>query len=400
MRTKVPRLSAAAARRISLGAQGFTDPRPSGRVDRRHLRRVMGRLNYLQLDSVPVVMRTQYMPAFSRLGPYDPDLHDQIAYQDDEWIEAWCHEASLIPVEDEPLLRFQKDRARRGETWGGLVEFAAKEQAYIDEVRAQIRERPLAPGELNDPRPREGEWWGSRSLGSVALDWMFRVGEVGIRRKPGFVKEFDLMERIVPEEIRDLPTPSEQDATRELLRRGAKSLGVFSLPELIDYHRVPKKAGRLRALELIEEGEFAEVSVDGWERPAYLHPDATRPRKINACTLLSPFDPVVWHRERAQRLFDFEYKIEIYVPGPKRKYGYYVLPFLLGDKIVGRVDLKTDRTDGVLRLLGAFSEPGNDRDEVIEGLHTALDDLAVFVGVDGWTVSGHAGDLITDLGRR
>jgi hypothetical protein len=360
----------------------------------------MGRLNYLQLDSVPVVMRTQYMPAFSRLGPYDPDLHDQIAYQDDEWIEAWCHEASLIPVEDEPLLRFQKDRARRGETWGGLVEFAAKEQAYIDEVRAQIRERPLAPGELNDPRQREGEWWGSRSLGSVALDWMFRVGEVGIRRKPGFVKEFDLMERIVPEEIRNLPTPSEQDATRELLRRGAKSLGVFSLPELIDYHRVPKKAGRLRALELIEEGEFAEVSVEGWERPAYLHPDATRPRKINACTLLSPFDPVVWHRERAQRLFDFEYKIEIYVPGPKRKYGYYVLPFLLGDKIVGRVDLKTDRTDGVLRLLGAFSEPGNDRDEVIEGLHTALDDLAVFVGVDGWTVSGHAGDLITDLGRR
>ena len=399
MRTKLPHLSAVAARRISLGAQGFTDPRPGGRVDRRHLRRVMGRLNYLQLDSVPVVIRTQYMPAFSRLGPYDPDLHDQIAYKDDEWIEAWCHEASLIPVEDEPLLRFLQDRARRGETWGGLVEFAAKEQSYIDEVRAQVRERPLAPSELNDPRPREGEWWGSRSVGSLALDWMFRIGEVGIRRKPGFVKEFDLMERIVPEDILNLPTPSERDATRELLRRGAKSLGVFSLPELIDYHRVPKKPGRLRALELIEEGELVEASVEGWERPAYLHPDATRPRKINACTLLSPFDPVVWHRERTQRLFDFEYKIEIYVPGPKRKYGYYVLPFLLGDKIVGRVDLKTDRTDGVLRLLGAFSEPGNDRDEVIEGLHTALDDLAVFVGVDGWTVSGHAGDLIADLGR-
>lgn len=207
------------------------------------------------------------------------------------------------------------------------------------------------------------------------------------------------MERIVPEEIRNSPTPSERDATRELLRRGAKSLGVFSLPELIDYHRVPKKAGRLRALELIEEGEFAEVSVDGWDRRAYVHPEAARPRTVNACTLLSPFDPVVWHRERAKRLFDFEYRIEIYVPRPKRTYGYYVLPFLLGDKIVGRADLKTDRTDGVLRVLGAFSEPGNDRDAVIEGMRTALDDLAQFVGVHDWIVSGHAGDLIADLGR-
>ncbi len=398
MSGKRPKLSKASARRIALGAQGFTDARPTGKVDRRHLRRVMGRLNYIQLDSVPVVMRTQYMPAFSRLGPYDPDLHDRVAYKDDEWIEAWCHEASLIPVADEPLLRFMKDRARNGDAWKGFVTFAAQEAAYIDEVRAQIQERPLAPGDLEDPRPREGEWWGSRSLGSVALDWLFRIGEVGIRRDPGFIKEFDLLERIVPAEIRALPTPSEEDATRELLRRGAKSLGVFSLPELIDYHRVPKKAGRLRALELIEEGAFTEVSVEGWDRPAYVHPDAARPRRINACTFLSPFDQLTWHRERAQRLFDFDYKIEIYVPQAKRKYGYYVLPFLLGDRIVGRCDLKTDRTDNVLRVLSAFSEPGTDRDEVIEGLRPALDDLARFVGVDEWTVSGTAGDLIADVG--
>ena len=224
-------LSAAQARRVALAAQGFRDPRPRSAVDRRHLRRVMGRLGLLQLDSVPVVMRTQYMPLFARLGPYDPDLLDRIAYRDDEWFEAWSHEASLMATVDEPLLRWHKTRCRAGETWKGLVRFAAHNPGYVAEVLDQVRERPRTPGELDDPRPNRGDWWGGRSDGATALDWLWRIGEVGIRRRPGFVKEFDLMERIVPDSVRAQPTPSEEEAHRNLLMRAAASLGVAAVPE-------------------------------------------------------------------------------------------------------------------------------------------------------------------------
>jgi hypothetical protein len=392
-------LSASQARRIALAAQGFRDPRPAGKVDRRHLRRVMGRLGLLQLDSVPVVMRTQYLPVFARLGPYEPTLLDRVAYRDDEWFETWCHEASLMPVEDEPLMRWQKQRAAAGQTWKGLVEFAAANQGYLDEVLDQVRQRPLAPAELVDPRPRDGAWWGDRSEGALALDWLFRVGEVGIRRRPGFVKEFDLMERIVPDEIRAVPTPSEEEAHRELLRRAARSLGVAAAADIVDYHRLPKRPARERLAELVEAGELEAVSVEGWNLPAVLHPEATLPRAIEACTLLSPFDPVVWFRERGERLFDFAYKLEIYTPAAKRKFGYYVLPFLMGDRIAGRLDGKTDRRERRFRVFGAFAEPGADQNLTAEGMARALDDLATFVGVDGWRVEGNRGELIEQLRR-
>ena len=390
-------LSAAQARRIALGAQGFRDPRPTGAVDRRHLRRVMARLGLLQLDSVPVVMRTQYLPLFARLGPYDPNLLDRVAYRDDEWFETWCHEASLMPTVDEPLMRWHKARCAAGQTWKGLVRFAAENTRYIDVVLDQVRERPLAPGELEDPRPNSGDWWGSRSDGSAALDWLFRVGEVGIRRRPGFVKEFDLLERIVPSEVRAQPTPTEEEAHRELLMRAAASLGVAAAPDLVDYHRLPKRPAKERVQELVEDGRLEPVDVEGWDRPAYLHPDATLPRSIDACTLLSPFDPVVWFRERGERLFDFDYKIEIYTPAAKRRFGYYVLPFLLGDDIVARLDGKTDRTKRVFRVFGAFAEDGVDRGSTAARLAHALDDLATFVGVDGWVIDGDRGDLIGPL---
>ncbi len=395
---KKPTISASVARRIALGAQGFNDPTPKGAVDRRHLRRVMGRLGLLQLDSVPVVMRTHYMPLFSRLGSYDPDLLDRTAYRHDEWFEAWSHEASLLPVESEPLLRWHKDRSRRGGTWGHLVKFAADNEAYVDDVLDQVRScGRMASGDLEDPRPRNGEWWGSRSDGSVALDWLFRIGEVGIRRRRGFVKEFDVLDRIVPAEILALPTPSEEEAHRQLLRRAAASFGIGAAPDLIDYYRLPKRPAKERLAELVENGDLVEVEVEGWNRPAFLHPDAARPRSIDACTFVSPFDPVVWFRERGERLFDFEYKIEIYVPADQRRFGYYVLPLLLGDRIVGRCDLKTDRVDGVLRVLSAFSEDRADTSDVVDAMRRALDDLAVFVGAGGWAVSGERGDLIAQL---
>ncbi|MDE0494008.1 MAG: winged helix-turn-helix domain-containing protein [Acidimicrobiaceae bacterium] len=389
-------LSVSQARRIALAAQGFTDSAPAGRVDRRHLRRVMGRLKLLQLDSVPVVVRTQYLPPFSRLGCYDPALLDRIAYTDDEWFEAWAHEASLLPVGDEPLLRWQKQRAEQGDTWKNLVELAHRESQYVAEVLAQVAERPLTAGELTDPRRRDGEWWGSRSLGSIALDWLFRIGAVGIRRRGNFTKEFDLLERIVPAAVLARPTPSAGEAQRELLVRSAEALGVGSATDLIDYYRLPVREGRTQLREVVDSGLLAEVAVEGWTEPAYMHPGARLPRSVDALTVLSPFDPIVWNRDRAARLWNFDYRIEIYVPAAKRVYGYYVLPVLDGEQLVARLDVKTDRPGGALRVLGAFAEPGVDHGALAERLRPHLHDLARFVGVDD-VGYGDRGDLMAAL---
>ncbi|MCQ3812808.1 MAG: winged helix DNA-binding domain-containing protein [Acidimicrobiia bacterium] len=390
-------LSSTQARRICLAAQGFKGLRPNGRVDRRHLRAVMSKIGLLQLDSVPVVTRTQYMSLFSRLGPYRPELLDEIAYRDDEWFEAWSHEASLLAVRDEPLLRWQKQRARRGETWSHLAALARKDPNFVDEVLAQVRHKPLTAKELVDPRQQSGQWWGGRSEGSIALDWLFRIGELGVRRRAGFQKEFDLLERIVPKDILAMPTHSEPDAQRRLLMRAAASFGVATASDLIDYYRLPKVPCKTRIAELVEDGRLIEVNVQGWNRPGLLHPQAVAARSIDVCTLLSPFDPVVWCRPRGLRLFDFDYKIEIYTPAAKRVYGYYVLPFLLGDSIVARVDLKTDRRAGVLLVQGAFKEPGHPQTQVAAGLRHALNDLTRFVGCETWKVTGTAGDLINAL---
>ena len=376
-------LSQQQARRIVLHAQGFGLKDRTTPVNRGHLRRLMRRIHILQLDSVPVIIRTQYMPPFSRLGTYDPDLLDSIAYGTDEWFEAFVHEASLVPVQDEPLFRFMKERARSGQTWAGLVELAERESVYIAEVLQELADRgPIKANELSDPRPRDGEWWGSRSIGSLALDYLFRVGAVGIRRVGNFEKEFDLLERIVPSKIIDEPSPSEPDSLKELLVRSAAALGVSTGPGLTDYFRLPKRAVKPLFDELVEDGRLVICDVPGTDRTTYMHPDTKVPRSLNVRALVSPFDPIVWFRDQAAWLFDFDYRIEIYVPKHKRKYGYYVLPFLLGDRIVGRCDLKTDRTDRVLRLLGAFAEPGIDEKTIAPDLAAELQQLATMVGVD------------------
>ena len=386
-------LSRSQARRIGLAAQGFNDTAPTGKVDRRHLRRVMGRLQLLQLDSVPVLMRTQYLPLFSRLGPYRAGLLDEIAYGDDEWFEAWSHEASLLPVDTEPLLRWHKQRCLDGEMWGHLTELAGTEGAYIDEVYAEVADRgPLLAKELSDPRPQDGEWWGSRSMGTRALDVLFRFGKVGIRRVGNFEKEFDLLENIIPAEILAQPTPTEEDAHRELLRRAAVAHGVGTAECLADYFRLPIRSSRARLAELVEAGEVEEVTIEGWSKPAFRHTDAKLPRWVKGRALLSPFDPVVWNRDRASALFDFDYRIEIYTPADKRIYGYYVLPFLLDEHLVGRIDLKTNRKDKVLEVKAAFAESGVDRDRVAAEMHAELTDLAQLVGAEDLTF-GERGDL-------
>ena len=360
------------------------------------MRRVMGRLKLLQLDSVPVVIRTQYLPPFSRLGCYDPSLVDRIAYHDDEWFEAWAHEASLVPVDDEPLLRWQKRRAEQGETWRNLVELARHESGYVAEVLAQVTERPLTAGELADPRRRPGEWWGSRSLGSIALDWLFRIGAVGIRRRGNFTKEFDLLERIVPADVLARPTPTAEEAQRELLVRSGAALGVGTAGDLIDYYRLPRQESRHRLREVAEQGRLSVVEVEGWPEPAYMHPSAKLPRSVEVLTVLSPFDPIVWNRSRAARLWGFDYRIEIYVPASKRVYGYYVLPVLDGEHLVARLDLKTDRAAGTLRVLGAYAEPEVDHGPLAERLRPHLAELARFVGADE-VGFGSRGDLMDAL---
>ena len=297
---------------------------------------------------------------------------------------------------DEPLLRWQKQRAEQGDTWKNLADLARQDPAYVDEVLAQVAERPLTAGELADPRRRDGEWWGSRSLGSIALDWLFRIGAVGIRRRGNFTKEFDLLERIVPAEVLAQPTPGAEEAQRELLVRSAEALGVGTATDLIDYYRLPVREARVRLREVVDSGLLAEVAVEGWTEPAYLHPEARLPRSVDALTVLSPFDPIVWNRARSERLWNFDYRIEIYVPASKRVYGYYVLPVLDGERLAARLDVKTDRTAGVLRVLGAFAEPDIDHGALAERLRSHLQELARFVGVHDVSY-GDRGDLMPAL---
>jgi len=353
----------------------------------------MGRLQLLQLDSVPVVIRTQYMPLFSRLGAYRTDLLDQIAYEADEWFEAWGHEASLLPVETEPWLRWSKQRAREGDTWKHLHALAQKDPVYIEAVLGEVKARgPLAAGDLSDPRPRSGSWWGSRSGGSIALDWLFRVGALGVRRNKSFAKQFDLLERIVPEIVRDRPTPSFESSLDELLLRSARAHGIATADCLVDYFRIPVRPARERLASLVEDGKLIECDVDGWSRSVYRHPDSKLPREINAAALLSPFDPLVWNRKRIGGLFDFDYRIEIYTPAKKRKYGYYVLPFLLGDRLVARFDLKTDRDSGTLRVLAAHHEADAEPARVASAAAVELAELMRLVGAERVSV-GRKGNL-------
>lgn len=396
-------ISRAEARRITLAAQGVAGARPRGRIDRRHLRKTMNRLQLLQLDSVPVVIRTQYMPLFSRLGPYRAELLDEVAYpragRDHEWFEAWSHEASLLPVEMEPWLRWSKQQAREGATWGRLYRIAREDPDYIEAVLGEVKARgPIAAGELSDPRPNRGDWWGSRSAGALALDWLFRIGEVGVRRRPGFVKEFDLFDRIVPSDIRERATPSPEASFDELLIRSARAHGIATADCLVDYFRLPKKPAKARLAGLVEDGRLIACDVEGWSGQAFLDPAARCPRSVSGAALLSPFDPVVWNRKRIEGLFDFDYRIEIYVPEPKRRFGYYVLPMLLGDRLAARFDLKTDRQKNVLEVRGAFVEEHAEPGEVAEAAAGELLALARFVGVEGVRV-GRRGNLARPLAQ-
>jgi uncharacterized protein YcaQ len=365
-------LSLEEARRRALAAQGLTEPRPRGEVGPAHVRRTVDRLGLVQLDSVQVLVRSHYLPVFSRLGPYDRGHLDRLAYRDRVLFEYWGHEASLLPVRLHPLLRWRMARP----AWPAV---AALLRARPDAAEAVLRridaEGPLTASDVGGD-PRQGSWWGWGPTKHV-LEWLFRTGRLTAADRRGFERVYDRAERVLPREVLDAPTPSPDDARRELLLLSAKALGVATARELADYYRLHKPTARALVEGLAAEGRLRRVRVEGVPHDAFLLPDAPpAPRRVAARALLAPFDPLVFERDRTERLFGFRYRLEIYVPAGRRVFGYYVLPFLLDDALVARVDLKADRAREALVVRAAHLEPGRDAERVAEALAAELADMA------------------------
>ncbi|MCB8819361.1 winged helix-turn-helix domain-containing protein [Microvirga rosea] len=377
------RISLPQARRIALAAQGFSDGRPDA-PSARHLTRVLQRSNLLQIDSVNVLVRAHYMPLFSRLGAYDRQLLERAAYHPRKrnTFEYWGHEASLIRLDLHPLFRWRMARAARGEgVYGGLARFGREKRAFIEDVRREIAARgPIGAGELSIGGKSRGAWWGW-SDGKRALEWLFWAGEVTTATRRGFERLYDLPERVFPSSVLNAPTPSEDEAQRELLRLSIKALGIASERCLRDYFRLDVTDTKRRIPELVEAGDLVPVTVDGWSGPVYLDPEARLPRRVQARALVSPFDPIVWERTRTERLFDFRYRIEIYTPAEKREFGYYCLPFLLGESIVARLDLKADRAAGRLIVHAIHPEAAHHPEDLAEPLAAELRLMADWLGL-------------------
>ncbi|MEQ7007494.1 crosslink repair DNA glycosylase YcaQ family protein [Actinopolymorpha sp. B17G11] len=391
MRTSTP-LSAAAARRIALAAQGFLDPRPAGRVDARHIQRVVNRVGYLQLDALNVLCRMHYATLFGRLGPYPRRLLDRLAWGDGRQralFEYWGNAATLLPVSMHPLFRWRMKRAAEQE-WSGSARIAQLPAGYVREVLAVVAERgPISAGEIGTEGRRPGgggmfNW----SHAKVALEWLFITGQVSIAARPHFTRMYDLTERVLPPEVLAMPTPTEEDAQRELIRLAARALGVATAADLRNHWFLPASESKVLVASLVEAGELLPVRVEGWRGPAYVWHQARIPRRVHVRTLLSPFDPVFGGQLRCPRLFQFDHHIEFYKPKEKRVYGYFVLPFLLGDRPVGRVDLRADRTGSALVVQAAHAEPGVDEAEVAAELAVELRHMADWLGLDRIVVTG------------
>jgi uncharacterized protein YcaQ len=391
-------LTSAAARRLAIVAQGLAAPRPVTTPDRRHLRRVLKHTSLLQIDSVNVLARAHYLPGFSRLGPYPAGLVDRLAYRDRELFEYWGHEASLLPIELHPLMRWRMKRAEvKYETWGRMAQLAKERPGYVEDVYAEVRDLgPVSAGQVAKDQMRGKEDWGwNWTDAKTALEFLFYTGRISTSTRVNFERRYDIAERVIPADVLDLPTPSEADAHRELLVIAARAHGVGTVGDLADYFRITVPQARPRIAELVEDGRLEQVAVRGWAQPAYLVTGTILPRQVHARALLVPFDPLVFERARTERIFGFHYRVEIYVPAPKRVHGYYVLPFLLGDALVARVDLKADRAAGVLLVQAAWAEPGAPPETAAE-LAAELRAMATWLGLDDVVVVPR-GDLSVRL---
>ena len=398
------RLTADQARRVAVAAQGFAERKPAGPVSRSHLKRLVSRIQVLQLDSVSVAVRAHYAPVFSRLGPYDRTVLERAAWSHSAraprlLVEYWAHEAALMAVDDWPLLRWRMREYADGR-WG--KEIVRKNRQLADDVVAAVGELgPSTAGQIeahleSEPRGRKGPWW-DRSDTKWVAEALFASGVLTTATRVGFARHYDLSERVLPPEVftRDV---DDVEAVRELVLRGATALGIATETDIRDYFRLGANQAKPVIADLVAEGELEPVDVDGWGAPAYLRVGQTVPRASRGTALLCPFDPLIFFRPRVERVFGFHYRIEIYVPEPKRQFGYYVWPFLLDGQLVGRVDLKAERTRDALHVPGAFAEPGQDGQRVAEALAGELRTMATWLGLGDVTV-GNRGDLATALKR-
>ena len=404
----VQTLSAAAARRVALAAQGFGRPAPE-RVGTRQLNGLFERLGLLQIDSVNVFERSHYLPAFARLGAYDKSLLDRLTFRpgspasDAGYTEVWAHEAAFVRVRDWPLFRFRHRRYREKylagkESWGLT---AGRET--IEWLRSELAAKgPLAASEIeHDANARRGPWWGWSEV-KQALEIMFRSGELATAGRTRFERRYALPEQVLPASALEASV-SDADAVRELVRKSVVALGIGTVGDVADYYRLLNAQAKDALHELVESGEVERVHVHGWNSaagrplPAFVPAGVRVPRSISATALLSPFDPVVWERDRLLRMFGMHYRIEIYTPAPRRVFGYYNLPVLVDDRVVGRVDLKSDRQARVLRVQSAWVEEGVSAGEVAERLVPVLHSAATWQGLDEVAVAGR-GDMAAELG--
>jgi uncharacterized protein len=395
-------LTAAQARRVAVAAQGFHEQKPRGAVTRAHLRRLISRIQVLQLDSVSVAVRAHYAPVFSRLGPYDRDVVDRAAWSHSArsprlLVEYWAHEAALMAVDDWPLLRWRMREYTHGR-WG--KEIVKKNAKLADDIIAAVAELgPSTSGQIeahleSEPRGRKGPWW-DRSDTKWVAEALFAAGVLTTATRVGFARHYDLTENVLPPEVLAREV-DDDEAVRELTLRAATALGVGTEPGIRDYFRLAAGQIKPALAKLVADGELEQVEVEGWKGPAYLRAGQIVPRFDRGTALLCPFDPLIFFRPRIERLFGFHYRIEIYTPAPKRQFGYYVWPFLLDGQLVGRVDLKAERTSDALNVVGAFTEPGQDAGRVATALAAELRSMASWLGLTDVTV-GERGDLVGPL---
>jgi uncharacterized protein YcaQ len=352
-------------------------------------------MGLLQLDSVNVCVRSHYMPLFSRLGSYRQELIDEYAYERSELFEYWGHEASLLTPDMWPLLQWRMEEAR---PWRQVKQFLAGNPKYLEKIFDQVVEcGPISVSDLEEQGDREGPWWGY-SNGKIALEWLFQIGRISCGHRDKFKRYYDIPERVLPPEIMAADSIPKAKAQKELLRRSSRHHGIGTATDLADYYRIKMPDARPLLQELVADGEIEEVEVGGWKQFAYLDPAAKTPRKIEGAALLTPFDPVVWFRDRGERLFNFHYRIEIYVPEPRRVYGYYVMPFMLDGELVGRVDLKADRKVGRLLVKGSFAEEDVDKQRVCAALAAELTSMAKWQGLSEVEVSNN-GNLAASVAK-
>tara|TARA_B100001778_G_scaffold309910_1_gene291686 strand:- start:502 stop:1722 length:1221 start_codon:yes stop_codon:yes gene_type:complete len=398
---KAEELSAYQARSIALAAQGLQQ---SGKLVSKELniyalRRTFQDIGVLQIDAVSVVARSHLLVLRSRLGSSQERLLEVLnrsAYKRRDLTEYWCHEASYLPVQDWPLFKWRMQEAQSGKVWKGIWEFVTNNRKFVEAVHEKIRDLgPSSAGQLGSQK-KKGSWW-SWSDTKIALEWLFWVGAVAVSHRENFTRFYDLSERVLPEQILGSALPANQ-AQRELILKASRHLGVATAEDLVDYHRLPKVEGKKRVGELAEDKLLREVVVEGWDRPGYMHPKTSFEQTTSRSVLLSPFDPLVWFRPRARRLFDFDYRLEIYIPAEKRIHGYYVLPFLDRNKLRARVDVKANSEKNILEVRGAYGEGPTVDQETAESLAHELQALATWRNLDGLKI-GKRGNLANPLKR-